>query len=79
MPPPQIQKAGRRRARSDTLLDAVVNGAFVALRRATPRPGVGIVKSVAEVAPARALLAGAARLAGVEGPRASWRAEAWTG
>ena len=52
---------------SDTLLDAVVNGAFVALRRATPRPGVGIVKSVAEVAPARALLAGAARLAGVEG------------
>ena len=38
---------------SDTLLDAVVNGAFVALRRATPRPGVGIVKSVAEVAPAR--------------------------
>ena len=52
---------------SDTLLDAVVNGAFVALRRATPLPSVGTVRSAADVAPARALLAGAARLAGVEG------------
>ena len=51
----------------DTLLDAVVNGAFVAVRRATPIPSVGTVQSVVEVVPARALLAGAARLAGVDG------------
>ena len=51
----------------DTLLDAVVDAAFVAVRRATPLPSVGTVQSVDAVAPARALLAGAARLAGVEG------------
>ena len=65
--PPRMNRKPDGAPGSDTLLDAVVNGAFVALRRATPPPGVGIVKSVAEVAPARALLAGAARLAGVEG------------
>ena len=65
--PPRKNRKSDGAPGSDTLLDAVVNGAFVALRRATPPPGVGIVKSVVEVAPARALLAGAARLAGVEG------------
>jgi hypothetical protein len=34
---------------SETLLDAVVNGAFVAVRRATPIPSVGTVQSVVEV------------------------------
>ena len=42
----------------DTLLDAVVDAAFVAVRRATPLPSVGTVQSVDAVAPARALLAG---------------------
>ena len=63
---------------SDTLLDAVVNGAFVALRRATPLPSVGTVRSAADVAPARALLAGAARLAGVEGAAGVLARGVWT-
>ena len=59
--PPRASRKPDGAPGSDTLLDAVVNAAFVALRRATPAPSVGVVKSVTEVAPARALLAGAAR------------------
>ena len=52
---------------SDTLLDAVVNAAFCAVRRATPLPSVGTLRSIVDVAPARGMLAGAARLAAVDG------------
>ena len=59
---------------SDTLLDAVVNGAFVALRRATPLPSVGTVRSAADVAPARARSSPARRDSRAwKAPRGCWR------
>jgi len=65
--PPKSDRKPDGAPGSDSLFDAVVNAAFCAVRRATPVPSVGTLRSILDVAPARGMLAGAARLACVDG------------
>jgi hypothetical protein len=65
--PPKSDRKPDGAPGSDSLFDAVVNAAFCAVRRATPVPSVGTLRSIVDVAPARGMLAAAARLACVDG------------